>query len=417
MFDRDFVAARHIARGGWMHSLREANDESRDLLGNALDDKILAASPLATVETAMLFTYMHRRFGLPNIGGDDYKDLSAAWTITTPRDDLVLLVRPSFAGSGFSFMPAVILPSRETAALKEVVGERLASLAAAYERTLVDLLRPVIQRDMDFNVLGEISDENPAPDWTVCDDDSYDDVPRYHETCGLPMPEGVFGGPHWERLLSTFHTMGGGDYAAGIARFIEDVENRASVALTDAREDIRPLIASGFCLAGLQDAKSRIEQLGLQADDPRIAEFCQAAWGRGLSAEPSAWIMQITSQDVAEAVDLVKAFGFTTTTLANGAEHLERAQHVHLEWTLLKSITHGEIDEALIPDVPYITEAAVELWRRNLADSGDTAVSEWADRLSTDERGRWTLTHILSVLHGHKVTAKWAAEKAAAPAV
>jgi hypothetical protein len=41
-----------------------------------------------------LFTYCFRRFGLPNWGSDSYKDI-AQWFLTTPRPDLVLVIRPS----------------------------------------------------------------------------------------------------------------------------------------------------------------------------------------------------------------------------------------------------------------------------------------------------------------------------------
>lgn len=47
-----------------------------------------------TVNYGALFTYLFRRFGYPNLGSDDYKEI-ACYALTTPEPDLVMKVSPS----------------------------------------------------------------------------------------------------------------------------------------------------------------------------------------------------------------------------------------------------------------------------------------------------------------------------------
>ena len=52
-----------------------------------------------TISGSWLTCYMLRRFGWPNIGSDDYKDL-CAWSLTTPLEGLYLVVRPHLTDGG-----------------------------------------------------------------------------------------------------------------------------------------------------------------------------------------------------------------------------------------------------------------------------------------------------------------------------
>ncbi|NTF17777.1 hypothetical protein G6L37_05140 [Agrobacterium rubi] len=415
MLDRNFIATRHIRKGGWLHSLREANAETREVVGYALEDKVLERTPLKDAEVSMLFTYMHRRFGQPFIGGDSYKDLTAGWLITTPVDDLALLVNPSFSGLGFSFIPYVVRSGKDRTELDDLTGERLQRLVDAYERTLLDLLRPVIQRDQDFNVLGEIWDENPVPEWALPDEDEEEMIerlPRYHETCGLPMPDGVFGNKSWQQVLTLFGGMGGGDFEVGMAAFVAEAEARALEKAVQARPDIFPIIAAGFYLASADGAKDKVRALGIEEGDPRVSEFCRASYGDGFAGEPSEWIMQVSETDILESAEHVAAFGIETHRLTKAATALARAQRQHIEWGNFRTITGGEFDEKLIPEVRYITLDAVDEWRLNLARSGDPKVSAWADTVAADPVGLQTLAAILSHLHFQK---QKAAQTLAAP--
>jgi hypothetical protein len=423
MFDKGFISKRSKAEGT-LFSLREANNESRKLVGYALEDKILERTPLKDVETSMLFTYMHRRFGLGNLGGDDYKDLGAGWLITTPHENLALIVSPSFSGRGFSFRPVIVVESPDRNAVSNIGGDSLQSMADAYERTLLDLLRPVIQRDMDFNVLGEISDKNPAPEWAVVeededgdyDQDAYDLLPQYHETCGLPMPDGVFGAKAWQQTLTLFSQMGEGDIGKGMEAFVLHAEEQALEVARKARPDILPIIAGGIRLASMDndmdndDADRKIAALGV-SDDPRVREYIAGSYGNGRTETPSDWFMKVTEAEIREAAELVAAFGLGTYQMEKGIETIARTQRHIVEWARFREISGGEFDEKLIPEVHYITGEAVEEWRRNVAASRDVRLSEWAEAVAGDAIGNQVLGQILSLLHFKKVEVEREAAK------
>lgn len=428
MFDKNFISGRSQAEGT-LFSLREANEESRKLFGYALEDKVLERTPLKDAETAMLFTYMHRRFGLPSLGGDDYKDLSASWVITTPRDDTAVIVSPSFNGPGFSFRPVAVVKSKDRDAVRHLDQDTLQSMADAYERTLLDLLRPVIQRDLDFNVMGMISPTNEAPKWAIVeededgeyDEDAYERLPRYHETCGLPMPDGIFGGKAWYQALMLFDRMGDGDMGKGMEAFVLDAEARAAAAARKARPEILPIIAGGLRLAGHgssikhEDIQRKVAELGVDVDDPRIGEFVRGAYGNGGSEKPSDWFMAITEADILEATKFVEAFGLGTHQMKKSFETIAYRQRYTVEWSRFSEISGGEFDEELIPDVHYIANKDVVEWRRNLAASGDVRLSEWAEELAGDTIGNSVLGQILAGLHYRKVQAAKEAEKAQTP--
>jgi hypothetical protein len=411
MFDKSFIATTFKRGEGYLHSLREANHETREMIGAGLEDKVIERTPLKNVDVAMLFTYMHRRFGLPTIGGDDYKDLSASWLISTPDPDLALMVSPSFAGSIFSFRPVISLPGKDRDELEAITGIRLEELASAYERTLLDLLRPVLQRDMDFNVLGEITDDNSVPEWAEPDeddDDAYDRLPRYHESCGTPMPEGIFGTDDWQRVLSIFRKQGDGDIASGMRAFVDKFEQDALNVAAGSRPFILPIIAAGLVLARLPDAKTKIERIGISAADPRISEFCQASFGNGLSKNPSDWFLSVSENDILEALDVVKEFGAGTHGLAEAIENIPRSQLMHTAWKSFLEVSGGEFDENLIPEAQYIRFSDVEIWRKNLAAS-NASVSEWAEELFRKKHGDVVLATILSRLHYQKISEREAA--------
>jgi hypothetical protein len=410
MFDNTFISVKGRAAGN-LFSLREANDETRELLGYALEEKVIERTPLKDVEASMLFTYMHRRFGLGNLGGDDYKDLGAGWMISTPREDLCLVVRPSFNGPGFSFIPMIVTEGRDRAALEDIAGERLQAMVEAYERTLIDLLRPVCERDLDFNVLGEIDDEkNTLPQWLeVPEDDEdydYDRLPRYHETCGLPMPDGIFGGKDWQRLLGILRHMGDGDIPRGMEALVRETGERAIEAARSARTELLPIVAAGFYLAQLDDAADLGARIGVpQGEDPRVTEFFRAAYGHGLPAAPSEWFMGLTEGAILEAADLVDAFGVGTYQMRKAVKEVSDTQRYTREWGRFLAITGGEFEFDLVPDEKWITTQSVDVFRRNLAASGEIALSEWAEELAQDKDGTLALWKVLMALHSQKAAA------------
>lgn len=194
--------------------------------GYALDEDVLSKSPMRNVRWSTLFAYMYRRFGPPHLGGDDYKDLSAGWMLTTPDQDVFVVVSPSLSGPGFSFRPYfAAINAQEFRSVEELKlpADRVAAIRKAYGDTLADLLRPVCVRDHHINALGELG--NSARDETLLAYDEESDEliyeVRFHHSSGYAMPVGLFGGEDWSTLCRICGQLGDGDMAQGRKALIE----------------------------------------------------------------------------------------------------------------------------------------------------------------------------------------------------
>lgn len=213
--------------------------ESQDF--HSLTDPVLRRTPLAGCDFAMLFAYMHRRFGPPSIPGDDYKDLSAGWLITTPEPDLGLLVRPSLSGAWNSFT----LMAEAGAGRPRPGMPDYARFEDAYRAALVDLLRPVNVRDQSFNAMGKLEDDDEL---MACDERK--DEPAYavgyHPSCGWAMPEGLFGNGKWRDLCTHLRILGDGDILAGRDAFIEERRSKLIDRLKADPDDKPRTVVAGI---------------------------------------------------------------------------------------------------------------------------------------------------------------------------
>lgn len=404
MLDPKFVSVKTKAPGR-LHRLVDLNKDTRAAYGEVLEDRTLARTPLSKVETSMLFTYMHRRFGLGNVGGDDYKDLGAGWLITTPRDDLFLLVTPSFSGTYFSFNPYVLDKDGGQNLRDTVRGDLLASMLDAYERTLLDLLRPVCQRDHDFNVLGEIDEEdNCTPEWAETDDDDeYESLPSYHPSCGTSMPDGLFGGKDWQRLLGILRLQGDGDIPNGLRNMVAAAEESALQSVLGADRELYPIIAAGLRLADYEWAQQVLPSLDLdETEQGRVTEFIQIGYGNGLMNQPSPWALSLTEEQVRTSIGLVAAFGVPTFHMDYAMKNIVRAQRFTREWERFASLCGGDFDLDHIPDDMFPTEATAEGFRRNVASAGLDTIAAWAEQLSSTEDGRAALWTVVAQLWNMK---------------
>ena len=102
-------------------------------------------------EYGPLFAYMYRRFGVPEFGSDDYKEI-ANWYITTPDKNVVLCVspRPSGCQHSFGYMMNVAVYRNSDTQIKK--------LEAAIKAAMVDLCTPVFVRDVPINAAGRVPD-------------------------------------------------------------------------------------------------------------------------------------------------------------------------------------------------------------------------------------------------------------------
>ncbi len=189
----------------------------RRLIHTPMDDSVLKETPLKDAGWATLFAYMHRRFGPPHVAGDDYKDLSASWILTTPDPNALVQVKPSLSSFVPSFTPYV--------RMEGLLGD-YEQFAAAYRDTLLDLLRPVCVRDSLINAMGKVG---PDADLWAEDEDTGERIyeVRYHPSCGTPIPHGLFGGEAWGDLCALIALLGGGDMAAGRSAAIELLQAHA----------------------------------------------------------------------------------------------------------------------------------------------------------------------------------------------
>lgn len=66
--------------------------------GVALDDPLISSVCTDAIEYGNLFAYCFRRFGYPNGGWDDFKQL-VKYTLTTPHPDMVFCIAPYVGGT------------------------------------------------------------------------------------------------------------------------------------------------------------------------------------------------------------------------------------------------------------------------------------------------------------------------------
>ena len=121
-----------------------------------------------------LFAYLFRRFGYPNVGWDDYKEL-ANYVISTPMEDVFLEICPYLGGPKTSLHFGYLVSTEIDAKLaQEMLKDRQKDTFAwkewptesyiyrcskALQEAIRDLERPVFVRDIPINCKGRINDE------------------------------------------------------------------------------------------------------------------------------------------------------------------------------------------------------------------------------------------------------------------
>lgn len=404
-----FVSTKTPYPGG-LFRLRDYSHQTMDRLGYSLDDTVLHATPLGQVDPAMLFTYMHRRFGLPNVGGDPYKDLTAAWLLSTPRDDVYLRVQPSLVGAGFSFEP-LFRPPENTTSVDDMDEGLLDAFVEAYRRTLVDLLRPSIQRDIDFNALGKIDADNIVPE----DLNEGETETSYHASCGHPMPVGLFAEGAWVRFLRMMiaeHEAA----ADGVSLLVEDRTKAVLSELRAADELTRVLVAAGLRLSRGDDAATVADEVleGFPEDAVRCDEFVSARYGK---TDIPGWIAAIDQSGVESAETAIRRLGFSSTELDKGYRDICRHVLLGKAWTDLCALEGPdfEFDYTWVPDDKFPHYGTAERMLENVRAAGADSVTAWAESLSSEEHGSWVLTRIIEVLWDQKRKAEPEAAEPPAP--
>lgn len=352
------------------------------LEGIGLIDPVLDATPLCDADYATVFAYMHRRFGMPNIGGDNYKDLSAGWLLSTPDADLILRVSPSVSGAYFTFMP-MLRTAAECAPSRELTEDRRSELLAAYRAGLLDLLRPVTVRDCAINALGLVD----------CDTDPVLvalEVPQ-HESCGTPMPAGIFGGEDWQALMAILGKSDVHDRAAGLKAVVASLQDAAIDELLTADWAVQRLVilAASERLRNMPLGDKVPEALISRAHAER--DLIMAVASATDPAPAIALIDEVTDEAVLAAAGLLRSLGLPSSSLHDLVRHARLGHTAALLMQDLMSICDRFPLEVIKEPLGFDDEGVIGNMRASLISAGRDDLVAWMERCERRPLGRTVL--------------------------
>ncbi len=401
--DPNFVSSTVDQWGGTLVECRDLWD------GYSLDDAVLDNTPLKKCQWATLFAYMHRRFGPPHIGGDDYKDLSASWMLTTPDCEVFVRVNPSLTGPGFSFSPYLVMPRDATkqahrASELKLPADRVAAIRKAYRATLLDLLRPVCVRDHHINALGELGDSALDQALLECDDDASDTFElRFHPSCGYAMPLGLFGGNEWPILCSLIRHLGDGDLEAGRVKAIQVLQRDVYVEAAGAGWQVHRLMLLG----AWKHREAVAAGLGLGPDD--VARFDDELKSLHDRENPNRAIVdEMTDAAVDSASELLRRLGIPDAELDQTVNGMRRDKAVSEAWAELLAIAKDNFpDDAALPKAPHSMDGELPVQLKATFNGiGRTDLADWVDKTVARPQGLGALAditfHLSSLAQEHQ---------------
>lgn len=350
-----------------------------EIFGEDLEDRIADGTPLKDLTYATLFTYLHRRFGYPSRGSDPYKDLSAAWLLSTPEPDIVIRVLPSVSGNNFTF---TIYTTRERSPFKPepIAREEQLRIAGAYRSLLLDLLRPVCIQDAHINALGEVEDDELLA-YDEKEDEPLYEV-KYAASSGYPILPGLVGTRTWEELLGQASFFGS-DRLDGLTAIVTEGRNRILAQIPNEPLDVQVLI-------GMYTTLSRPDAPAIEIDfapevPERIAALQAVLWK---DARP-------TSEDLAIMNDAaVERAGTYLDALAVRDDLDKAARRVRATFRLYE--VYEKITEACGNDFPEeVFEEKPVVWSAfdvqnvvgRMKEGGHQALAETVERLFTTDPG------------------------------
>ena len=392
-----FVATVAPSWCGSLVSCRRAIQGKTSSFTGSLSDPVLDQTPLKNVEWSTLFAYMHRRFGPPHIGGDNYKDLSAGWMLHSPDPEVFLDVSPSLGRAYFSFEPRLLRPETWSAADLELPARRITEIRKAYKVVLLDLLRPVCVRDSHINALGVLG-RNPLDKALLAYDEMNErDVyaVEYHHTAGYAMPPGFFGGSDWPTVCALVRNLGDGDMAAGRKTLIERLQQPALNEAAQAGWPVQRLMLGAI----REDRAVLASRMGLDASDVARFESEMAALRsegtRGLSI-----VDEMTDEAVATASTLLVRLGLGDGDVASSVNGLRVEKSCREAWAALVAIAQEDFPHDALPKKPreiHSDEIQGELKAR-FAACGRSDLAAWVDSTAVMPGGVAALHHIVDHL-------------------
>ena len=361
--------------------------------GYAMACPVLDSTPLKDADWATLFAYMHRRFGPPHVGGDDYKDLSAGWMLHTPDPEVFLQVSPSLSGAGFSFTPRVATPKDSKARFSEEMNlpeERIMTIKDAYRTVLLDLLRPVGVRDSSINALGEVDDASPLLDYDEETEESLYEVPR-HASAGFSIPVGMFGGGDWAMLCSLIRELGDGDMQLGRRKAIERLQAPVLAEVVESPWAVQRLV-----LLGSSSPADLVERLGLSEETRARFTDEQAALKQ---EKPPAFVDEMTDPALEQAVGMLDRMGFDGQEIASGVNMLRMRRASDESWAALVAIADADFPDASLPKDPWMLgESLPQIFKAGLREYGREDLAQWVDSTVAMPGGQAALQQIVAHL-------------------
>jgi hypothetical protein len=196
----------------------------------------IAESVLGGIRGGQLFAYLFRRFGYPNDGWDDRKEL-ASYLLNTPMCDVFLSVTPYMAGDfedrllkdrtrhmfGYCISQEIEEQLYAIPASKHRESEIYQQCNAAFEAAIRDMLRPVFIRDIAINCHGRI------------EDDALDAMPNEAKRCneaGYGIPQAFFEDmKRYDKFIDALCKLGG-NIENGINKVIAMADKEGKDATT-----------------------------------------------------------------------------------------------------------------------------------------------------------------------------------------
>lgn len=401
--DPAFVA-QHVTQERSLEPARQA------LRYDMIDDPHLRGSPMEDAAFDTLFTYMHRRFGPPSLGNDPYKDLSAAWLLSTPDPELFVIVSPSLVGASYSFSPYLYVDA-DTRHLRrgDLPPERVEALRRAYRTLLVDLLRPVRVRDSQFNALGIVADGDPLDAW----DEETETSPyfaEYHATSGYCAPLGVFGTDAWSGLLGLAFSLGDRDVTRGLDELVTLGRRRLFEVIAAEPEHVRLLIA-----AGAVGPKHRLvlDGLGLDAEQTLLAGDIAAALLRMDPGPRDGFVMPtFTDAEAKRATRLLSALDIDAPMKKSLGQYrfFQQGQRI---WEGLLAVVGDDFPESAMPKRRWPSKAMIAEMPATLRTAGRADIAAYIEAVLTEDGGGDLLEMQFGPLLDH--LAKQKAERDATP--
>ncbi|MHB1702239.1 MAG: hypothetical protein ACYCSN_19315 [Acidobacteriaceae bacterium] len=321
---------------------------------------------------------MHRRFGLPHIAGDNYKDLSAGWMLHSPDPEVFLDVSPSLSGPSFSFEPRLLQSDTRHTGDLDLSARRIAEIRKAYKVVLLDLLRPVCVRDSYINALGVLGD-NPLDEALLAYDERNDRhvyAVEYHHTAGYAMPPGFFGESDWPTVRALVKNLGDGDMAAGRKALIQRLQQPAIHDAAQAGWPVQRLML----MANWEDRTMLASHIGLRASDVARLESEMAA----RHSDAKRWVSivdEMTDEASATAVSLLARLVLGGGGVASSVRGYRVDRACREAWAALVAIAKEDFPHDALPKkargIP-IDEIQVEL-KTGFAACGRTDLVAWVD--------------------------------------